>query len=63
MNRDDFGKLIASLRREHEDEEDIPWTQEKLAIEANQAIGAEVPHGRECQRGATRSGVRVAPRS
>ena len=33
MNRLAFGRLIASLRKEHEDEEDNPWTQEKLAQE------------------------------
>jgi hypothetical protein len=42
MNLDDFGKLVASLRKEHEDEEDIPWTQGKLAEEANLAAGAEI---------------------
>jgi transcriptional regulator with XRE-family HTH domain len=42
MNRKDFGKLIASLRREHEDEEGLPWTQERLAHEANAAAGAQV---------------------
>ena len=41
MNRVDFGKLIASLRKEHDDEEDIPWTQERLAQEANSVLGAE----------------------
>lgn len=42
MNRIDFGKLIASLRREHEDEEGIPWTQEKLAREANSVTGVQL---------------------
>lgn len=42
MNRVDFGKLVASLRKEHDDEEDIPWTQERLAQEANLAAGAEL---------------------
>jgi len=40
MNRVDFGKLVASLRKEHEDEEGAPWTQEKLAQEANLAADA-----------------------
>ena len=42
MNRSDFGKLIASLRREHEDEEGNRWSQETLAREANLALGAEL---------------------
>jgi hypothetical protein len=42
MNRKDFGKLIASLRREHEDEEGLPWTQEMLAQEANVVAGAQI---------------------
>ena len=42
MNRKDFGKLITTLRREHGDEEDVPWTQHRLAQEANQVLGAEV---------------------
>jgi hypothetical protein len=42
VNRLAFGKLIASLRKEHEDEEDNSWTQEKLAQEANKVIRAEV---------------------
>ena len=42
MNRADFGKLMASLRREHEDEYDRPWSQEKLAQEANAALEAEL---------------------
>jgi transcriptional regulator with XRE-family HTH domain len=40
MNRVDFGKLVASLRKEHEDEDGAPWTQEKLAQEANLAADA-----------------------
>lgn len=42
MNRSDFGKLIASLRREHDDEEGIPWTQQRLAQEANAAAGVQL---------------------
>lgn len=42
MNLIDFGKLIAALRREHEDEQGVPWTQEKLAEEMNLAAGAEL---------------------
>ena len=42
MNRKDFGKLIASLRKEHEDEEGLPWTQERLAQEANAAAGVQL---------------------
>ena len=42
MNRVEFGRLIASLRREHEDENDRPWNQERLAREANAVVGAEV---------------------
>jgi len=41
MNRLDLGRLIASLIREHQDEDTEPWTQEKLAEEANRAAGAE----------------------
>ncbi len=39
MNREDFGKLIAALRKEHEDEDLKSWTQAKLAEEANLALG------------------------
>jgi len=39
MNRVDFGKLIAALRREHENENLKPWTQSMLAEEANNAAG------------------------
>lgn len=42
MNRVDFGRLIASLRQEHEDADMVVWSQERLAEEANQVIGAEV---------------------
>jgi transcriptional regulator with XRE-family HTH domain len=42
MNKVDFGKLIASLRKEHDDEAGVPWTQAKLAEEANLAAGADV---------------------
>ena len=31
MNRLDFGELIRALRREHEDEDGAPWTQDQLA--------------------------------
>ena len=40
MNQLDFGKLVASLRKEHEDEQGAPWTQEKLSQEANLAAGS-----------------------
>ncbi len=42
MNREDFGKLIAALRKEHEDEDLRPWTQTMLAEEANLASGIEL---------------------
>ena len=42
MNRVDFGKLIASLRKEHDDESGVPWTQATLAHEANSSAGAEI---------------------
>ncbi len=42
MNRIDFGKLIAALRKEHEDEDLHPWTQSRLAEEANLASGVEL---------------------
>jgi transcriptional regulator with XRE-family HTH domain len=42
MNPVDFGRLVASLRKEHEDEQGQPWTQEKLAQEANLALRAEL---------------------
>ena len=45
MDPVDFGKLIASLRKEHEDEEDVPWTQEKLAEESNKTAGVELFSG------------------
>ncbi len=35
MNRQDFGKLIIALRKEHSDENAEIWTQQKLAEEAN----------------------------
>jgi hypothetical protein len=41
MNRLDFGELIRALRREHEAEDGAPWTQDRLAQEANLALGAE----------------------
>lgn len=33
MNRNEFGKLVAALRREHRDENDEAWTQKKLGEE------------------------------
>jgi hypothetical protein len=42
MKRIDFGKLIASLRQEQEDEDVTPWSQDRVALEANLAIGAEL---------------------
>ena len=42
MNRVDFGRLVASLRKEHDDEDGNPWSQATLAREANLAVGAEV---------------------
>ncbi|MCX5998586.1 MAG: hypothetical protein NTU41_03060, partial [Chloroflexi bacterium] len=42
MNRADLGRLIASLRREHDDERGGPWSQERLAREANLAMGREL---------------------
>jgi hypothetical protein len=42
MNRVEFGKLVASLRREHEDEEGLPWTQARFASEANAITGVEL---------------------
>ena len=42
MNRVDFGSLIANLRKEHEDEHNSHWSQDRLAQEANSALGAEV---------------------
>lgn len=42
MNRVEFGRLIASLRKEHEDEHNAPWSQEMLAQKANSVLGAEV---------------------
>ena len=42
MNRVDFGKLVASLRKEHEDEDGRPWSRQSLAQEANAAAGAEL---------------------
>ena len=59
MNRVDFGKLVASLRREHEDEEDNRWTQEKLAEEVNTAAGAKLLTGviiGSIERGGAESG-------
>ena len=41
MNRADFGKLVVALRKEHDDENDISWSQEKLAQEANSVLGVE----------------------
>lgn len=40
MNLVDFGKLVSSLRKEHEDEDGAPWTQERLADECNLAAGS-----------------------
>ena len=37
MNLADFGKLISSLRKEHEDEDGAPWTQKRLAEECGRA--------------------------
>ncbi len=42
MNLADFGKLVSSLRREHEDEDGAPWTQKRLAQECNLAAGSLV---------------------
>ena len=42
MNRVDFGKLVASLRKEHENEDGTSWTQEKLAQETNLAAGMPI---------------------
>ena len=42
MNREDFGRLIASLRKEHEDDDGNSWNQETLAREANAAAGADL---------------------
>ena len=42
MNRTDFDKLIASLRKEHEDEDGTLWTQERLAQEAKLAAGTQL---------------------
>ena len=42
MNQVDFGKLIASLRKEHEGEDGAPWNQEKLSQEANLAAGSSI---------------------
>ncbi len=42
MHREDFGKLIAALRKEHEDEDLRPWTQEMLAEKTNLAAGVDI---------------------
>jgi transcriptional regulator with XRE-family HTH domain len=42
MNRIDFGKLVASLRKEHQDEEGAHWTQCELAQRANSAAGVQL---------------------
>jgi hypothetical protein len=42
MNRGEFGKLVASLRKETEDEDGRLWSQGRLAIEANMALGKDV---------------------
>jgi hypothetical protein len=42
MNQVDFGKLIASLRKENEGEDGAPWTQEQLSQEANLAAGSSI---------------------
>jgi len=39
VNPTDFGRLVASLRKEHENADGSLWTQEKLAQEANTAAG------------------------
>ena len=39
MNLVDFGRLISSLRKEHEDEDGAPWTQRRLAEECSRAGG------------------------
>ena len=42
MRQVDFGRLIASLRKEHEDEDGYPWSQAVLAQQFNLVLGAEV---------------------
>jgi len=42
VNQNDFGKLVASLRKEHENADGSLWTQEKLAQEANLAAGTPI---------------------
>lgn len=42
MNLVDFGKLVASLRKEHEDEQGAAWTQNKLAQECSLAAGSSI---------------------
>ena len=42
MNRVDFGRLLASLRKEHEGEDGNPWSQAVLARQLNLVLGAEV---------------------
>ena len=42
MNLVDFGKLVSSLRKEHEDAEGAPWTQKKLAQECSLAAGSSI---------------------
>lgn len=41
MNRENFGALIAALRKEHTDEHLRPWNQQRLAAEANKSAGTE----------------------
>jgi hypothetical protein len=40
MNRIEFGRLIAALRKEHRDEDDRVWTQRRLGEETR--LGKEV---------------------
>lgn len=42
MNRTDFGKLVASLRKEHQNEEGAHWTQCELAQRSNSAAGVQL---------------------
>ena len=42
MNLVDFGKLVSSLRKEHEDDEGAPWTQKKLSQECSLAAGSSI---------------------
>ena len=42
MDRSSFGRLVASLRREQQDEERHSWTQRRLAEEANGCVNLPV---------------------